>query len=217
MKTQKNILQIFIMMIPPIFLLIFRKLTMIYKRCFVKKKLASSTKLHLGCGPNVLNNWANIDINISNNNQVIKWDLTEPLPVSPETIEYIFSEHFIEHLTLEQAKELLSDCYQILQSGGVLRLSTPNLKKLIDEYLSGNITEWLDVGWDPVTPCQMVNECFRLWGHQFVYDYDELKRILNEAGFSHSKLVEWHKSPHDKLNGLEFRPFHCDIIIEATK
>jgi predicted SAM-dependent methyltransferase len=173
------------------------------------------TKLHLGCGTNILPNWANIDID--GPSAVLKWDLTQPLPLQAGTVWFIFNEHFIEHITRPEAVALLSECYRLLIPGGVLRISTPSLRKVIDEYLLGRTTEWIDVAWAPATPCQMVNEGMRLWGHQFLYDAAELKSVLRTCGFAQIVDVGWRESQHDELRNLECRPFHDEIILEATK
>ena len=172
-------------------------------------------RLHLGCGSNLLPGWTNVDLNDLAG--VIRHDLTRPLPLPPEAVEFIYSEHFIEHIARDQALELLRECRRVLRAGGVLRLSTPNLKKLVDEYLARRISEWADVDWRPSTPCQMVNEGLRLWGHQFVYDPDELILLLSEAGFRHVTAVAWRESRYPELKGLECRPFHGEVIVEAVK
>jgi predicted SAM-dependent methyltransferase len=175
----------------------------------------AAKQLHLGCGGNLLSGWANVDLEAAAG--VIQHDLTEPLPLPPETVKFIYSEHFIEHITRGQALGLLRECQRVLTREGVIRLSTPNLTKLVDEYLAYRTTEWADVDWHPSTPCQMVNEGMRLWGHQFVYDLDELTLLLGEAGFEHVTQVAWRESRHPELKGLECRPFHGEIIVEAVK
>ncbi|MFZ0749564.1 MAG: methyltransferase domain-containing protein [Pyrinomonadaceae bacterium] len=169
----------------------------------------------MGCGANILDGWANLDL--QGNGSVIGFDLTNRLPIDSNTIELIYSEHFIEHLTLNQTTALLAECHRVLQSGGIIRLSTPSLKKIIDEYLVGRTSEWLDVDWTPGTPCQMVNEGLRLWGHQFVFDADELRRTLEDAGFRRVIETTWRESATPALRGLESRPFHGEIIFEAVK
>ena len=181
----------------------------------VPDPFAGQTRLHLGCGTNILSGWANIDS--SGQSEVVKWDLTQRLPVQPGTVQFIFNEHFIEHITRQQAVDLLYDCHRLLAPGGVLRISTPCLRKLIDEYLQGRTTEWIDVQWQPATACQMMNEGMRSWGHQFLYDTYELKSILRDCGFREVAEVEWHQSRHPELRNLECRPFHDEIILEATK
>lgn len=201
--------------IPPVIFLICRKMLINVRRSLVKRKIAGQKKLHLACGNHVLDGWANIDL--QSNRKVIGWDLTHGLPVRSGTIDLIFCEHFIEHITLEQAKALLVEIYRSLRPDGILRLSTPDLKKILDEYILGRTSEWANVGWSPATPCQMLNDGLRLWGHQFVYDDDELTSLLNEAGFREIRKVAWRESSTTGLSKLECRPFHGEIIIEAVK
>ncbi|MFY9621328.1 MAG: methyltransferase domain-containing protein [Pyrinomonadaceae bacterium] len=193
----------------------FRNVVRTLQRRSVRKKLRGQNRLHLGCGANILDGWANLDL--QGNGSVIGFDLTNRLPIDSNTIELIYSEHFIEHLTLNQTTALLAECHRVLQSGGIIRLSTPSLKKIIDEYLVGRTSEWLDVDWTPGTPCQMVNEGLRLWGHQFVFDADELRRTLEDAGFRRVIETTWRESATPALRGLESRPFHGEIIFEAVK
>lgn len=177
-----------------------------------RKEIARHKKLHLGCGRNIIDGWVNVDIS-----GPIRWDPTKPFPVSSGIIRFIYSEHFIEHLSLDQAKGLFNECYRVLQLGGVLRVSTPNLRKIVEEYLSGRLSEWQDVGWAPSTPCLMMNEGMRLWGHQFVYDSEELKKMFEGCGFRKVTHMAWRESEHKELQGLESRPFHNEIILEGTK
>jgi predicted SAM-dependent methyltransferase len=69
--------------------------------------------------------------------------------------------------------------------------------------------------WHPATPCQMVNEAMRWWGHTFLYDEAELTALLRECGFSDVRRVKWGESEFDELRGLESRPDFDDLILEA--
>jgi predicted SAM-dependent methyltransferase len=179
------------------------------------RRLSGQTRLHLGCGANVLSAWANVDL--ARREGVVRWDLTDPLPVQSDTIAFVYCEHFLEHISLDDARGLLSECRRVLKGGGVLRLSTPSLSKLVEDYRLGRTSEWRDVGWNPATPCQMVNEGLRLWGHEFVYDEAELRQILQEVGFRVVRRVGWRHSEHAELRGLESRPDHHEIILESVK
>ena len=171
--------------------------------------------LHLGCGTHLLAGWANIDLDGPSG--VIRHDLTRPLPMRADSAELIFCEHFIEHLTRAQGLALLQECRRVLRPGGILRLSTPDLRKLIDEYLASRTTGWAEVGWQPLTPCRMLNEGLRLWGHLFVYDQAELLGLLDEAGFRELEAKTWRESAHPALRGIESRPFLGELIYEARK
>jgi predicted SAM-dependent methyltransferase len=171
-------------------------------------------KLHLGSGPVRFEGWLNIDLDAPQADMHL--DLRQPLPFDDASVEYIMNEHFIEHLTRENALALLTECRRVLSTNGVLRLSTPNLKFVVACYLARNIGEWGDL-WEPATPCRLVNEGLRLWGHQFVYDAEELVSLLRESGFADVRFVRWRESIIKELAGRETRPFHGELIVEATK
>ena len=179
------------------------------------RRLRGQTRLHLGCGTNILDGWANLDLN--GGPGVIACDLTRSLPVASASVDLIFSEHFIEHVTFSQARALLKECRRVLKPSGIIRLSTPNLKALVREYSLGRTTEWIDVGWSPNSPCHLLNEGLRLWGHQYVYDATELTALLREVGFEDITAVDWHASEHPALRGLEQRPYHDDVVLEAVR
>jgi len=181
----------------------------------VRAALAAHSRLHLGCGGNVMPGWANVDA--EGGPGVIAWDLRKPLPAADATFDYVFSEHFIEHVTRDEALRLLRECVRVLKPGGVLRTSTPDLRKLIEEYQAGRLDEWRDMQWLPGTPCKLLNEGMRLWGHQFVYDEPELRLLLAEAGFAAVERVTWRESGHEALRAIECRPLHAEIIVEARR
>jgi predicted SAM-dependent methyltransferase len=178
-------------------------------------QLRSAEKLHLGCGSVHFDGWANVDF--AGPPGTIHWDLTSPIPARPGAISCIYSEHFIEHISREQAGQLLSNCLALLAPGGVIRISTPDLAYLIDQYKAGRLDEWKDMGWLPQSPAKMINEGLHLWGHQFVYDADELTSALKNAGFKEVTLARWGISEHPDLMGRETRPYHHDLIVEGTK
>jgi predicted SAM-dependent methyltransferase len=180
-----------------------------------ERLLIGVQKLHLGCGSRHFEGWANIDF--AGPRGTIKWNLTRPIPARSNSIHFIYSEHFIEHITRSEAALFLKNCFDLLVPGGVIRISTPNLRFLVEQYCSGCVEEWRDVQWAPATPAQMLNEGLHLWGHQFVYDYDELSLALREAGFQHPRAARWRESEYYELRGRETRPYHGDLIVEAAK
>lgn len=178
-------------------------------------------KLNLGCGPHAMPGWLNYDINGARRMDVVPIDLSlGQLPHVDESVDFIFSEHFIEHLTREQGLKLLRECYRVMKPGAVMRLSTPDLRDLVKRYRDGELHNMPGV-WEPKTPAQMLNEGMRLWGHQFLYDGEELAELFIEAGFDLEQdlgeRVEWRQSNHEALRGLEVRPDHGDLIVEITK
>ncbi len=178
-------------------------------------------RLHLACGiaglghgAKILPGWTNIDIE-GNGTTTFAWNLTEPLPLPDRSVDCVYSEHFIEHLSLEDGRRLLADCRRVLAPGGVVRVSTPDLMALVRKYLEGDVREWTDMGWSPQTPCDLLNEGMRNWGHLYVYDEAKLSAELTSTGFASVRRCRWGDSAHEPLRGLETRPDHGDLILEA--
>jgi predicted SAM-dependent methyltransferase len=48
------------------------------------------------------------------------------LPFSDSFFTFAFSEHFFEHLFLDEAGELLKECFRVLQPGACLRIAVPD-------------------------------------------------------------------------------------------
>jgi len=62
----------------------------------------------------------------------------------------------------------------------------------------------------------MITIAFRWWGHQYLYNREELERALSDAGFSTLEFVEHSQSKYDDLKGLETR-LDSKLIVEAIK
>ena len=178
-------------------------------------------KLHIGSGPNILKGWLNIDeqhFPQLSEEEYFQFDLRKPMPFTENSVDFIYSEHFIEHVPLEDGKRIFKDCFKFLKPGGVFRIATPDLKILVEAYLVKNTPPYyVGTGWHPATPCQLLNEGVRYWGHQFIYDEEELTDTLRSVGFGNVYRAEYNKSKYIELNGIESRPNNPDLIVEAVK
>ena len=181
----------------------------------LKNAVAATPRLHLACGRNIILTWVNVDLDDCA--EVIGWDLRKRLPIANGTVDFVYAEHFIEHISLDDGERLMRECHRVLKPGGVVRLSTPDLAFVVEKYQQGDISEWANMGWLPSTPCRMLNEGMRLWGHNFVYDRPELHALLGRAGFKAVIDVPWRESRHEVLNGVECRSYHHELIVEAIR
>lgn len=174
-------------------------------------------KLHLGCGKNILKGWVNIDLH--HTEDVIGIDLSKDglSHFKDNTASHIFAEHFIEHMPRERARMLIRECYRVLEPGGMLRFTTPDLDLLVEDYLANKLDRWSGSGWIPKTKAQLINEGMRFWGHEFLYNADDAEELLEEAGFRDIKPCEHRYSKHYDFNGIEFRPFTGELVYEARK
>jgi predicted SAM-dependent methyltransferase len=177
-------------------------------------------KLHVGCGNIKFDNWINIDINNKISDIDFAWDATQHFPFDDATCALIYNEHFLEHLSIEQASAFLAECYRLLTPGGVLRIAMPSLEQIVAKYCSEN---WKDQGWLNwpdyqfiQTRAEMINIAFRWWDHKWLYDREELHRRLQIAQFRQIRDVDWGESIVSELKNREHRADSL-LICEAIK
>ena len=167
-------------------------------------------RLHVGSGPLVREGWTNIDMDRFPGVDYVM-DVRGGLPF--EDVQHIYAEHFIEHLSFDDAVRFLRECRRILRPAGVLRLSTPNLDWVWQtHYAPGG----------SVLKCFEINKAFRGWGHRFLYDIPTLTATLRLAGFAEMTACRYGESEDPVLKGLERHERYLDseelphvIVMEA--
>lgn len=160
---------------------------------------ATKPKLQLGAGLNELPGWFNTDYFARPT--VFFLDVTKKFPFVENTFEYVFSEHHIEHITYLQAQYMLAETFRVMKPGGYIRIDTPNLDKYIQAYanktlnvspIDKHVKDWIYSGFDkaasyiPVDDyyeAHFINDIFLNYEHRFIYNYQALKRLLENAGF----------------------------------
>lgn len=171
-----------------------------FRRRLVAAYLAEHrpAKLHIGCQDHPLAGWLNTEYGRGPPHGVLYLDATRPFPIDSDSFDYVFSEHMIEHVPADGALNMLTECCRILRPGGRIRISTPPLEFLLDlmvrpadehrRYAEFHYGEFLADA--PLkVPAAIVNDYYRSWGHQFVYDRVSLRDLLQRAGFA--KLEEF--------------------------
>jgi predicted SAM-dependent methyltransferase len=187
-------------------------------RSIAGARIEQGAQIHLGCGPVRLEGWLNIDRDRQSDADLYI-DLRGGLPLTPDSVARIYSEHVLEHFSMEDGQALLNDCFDALQPGGILRIAMPDLKNLVTAYLG----DWQGQDWirhpgfsDIDTAAHMLNVGFRSWGHLYLYDLQDLTLRLAHAGFSHVETCGWGESDCPALRNLERRPDSL-LIVEATR
>jgi predicted SAM-dependent methyltransferase len=177
---------------------------------------------NIGCGTDYKKDWINVDNNTDNNIEELdlNWDLRKRLPFKDNSADFTYNEHFIEHLTVEESQKVIKDLMRVLKPGGVLRIATPDLESVVKQYLDPKLEQDpLIKNWDMSfirTRAESINMSFRFWGHEWIYDWEELKRRLEEAGCVNIKRSRINQSQHLELRGLETRKESL-LIVEITK
>jgi len=169
-------------------------------------------KLQIGSSKTPFPDWLNTDL-FPEHPDVIYMDATRPLPLPDASFDYVACEHMIEHIDHASGLEMLRECHRILKPGGKIRVTTPDLqvmarlcdlnptpeqKKYIDWMIARTMPE--------VDQCRgvfVLNNAFRAWGHQFLYDADTLKLTLTRSGFTDFEDWKPGESNDPHLRGIE--------------
>jgi SAM-dependent methyltransferase len=119
-------------------------------------------------------------------------DIGAPLPFADASVDWVYAEHLLEHVTPRVAVGWLTEVRRILAPGGLLRLSTPDLAKYVEGYQDGQAfyakhrrrLSLMRVGPKmPERKAFMFNQIFYLYGHRWIYDLAEVGFVLEKGGF----------------------------------
>jgi predicted SAM-dependent methyltransferase len=170
-------------------------------------------RLHLGAGRNILPGWLNTDVyDDRGDGEIVYLDARKRFPLPAASFDLVYTEHMIEHIPYRDAQACLRECLRVLRPGGCVRVATPSVERLLELYGEQTDLHRRYVRWsletfvedaDALLPGFVLNNFFRNWGHEFVYDRDTLRHALETAGFT--DVREWNvgESDNPELVGLE--------------
>jgi predicted SAM-dependent methyltransferase len=148
-------------------------------------------RLQLGAADKPLAGWLNTDLHDYGRRDIVYLDARQTFPLPDGSFDTVYSEHMLEHLTYADGQRCLRECFRVLRPGGTIRIATPSLERLVRLYDGGELQRRY-VSWAADTlepdlraplPGAVVNNFFRSWGHQFIYDPATLRHALTQAGF----------------------------------
>lgn len=147
----------------------------IYEKLYDDVTLEKRRFFNIGSGHWRHKYWTNVDYasdyyNYESNLIDVPWDISllQPLLVESGSAELAFCSHTVEHLTDEQNRNMFREARRILNTGGVFRITCPNIEQYYqayarrDMYISGH--------------------------HGYNIPFDEME---TKAGFSKAEFSQW--------------------------
>lgn len=175
-------------------------------------------RVQVGCGPHHHRaGWWNTDLRpFAGIDEAM--DACAPWPWH-EQLDYVYAEHFLEHLTFENAMSFLLEAGRALRVGGRIRLTTPSLEWVIKTHVVFGPD-----GAMPVYDTLRLNRAFHGWGHAFLYSAPMLRTTFEKIGYVDVTFCDYGRSDDPALCDLELHgDFSVDHgypsvwIVEATK
>jgi hypothetical protein len=122
-------------------------------------------------------------------------DLRYPLPFNDNLFKGVYSEHTLEHLYPFEAINLLKEINRVLITGGILRITVPDLDKYIDACYNKKSPFFSQYR----NNCEMMWSLTQNYAHLSVWNFDMLKLQLEKCGFSNINKTELNKGIDSKL------------------
>ncbi len=213
----KEVFKLLLELIKELQIVFIDKLTRLTK---VRKfKALPNIKLNLGCGIKSKVGFVNIDLCKSAD---LRLDLRKNLPFKDNSINYIYSEHFLEHISYTDATVIncLKDYYRILQNGAKMKHVIPDMEKVFNAYSNKNINHFSKIIIEEKIPqskefaslIDYVNYGVYQFGqHKYCYDFEKFDLLLRSIGFKNIENREF----NPKEDSIERKDF--SFYIEAFK
>jgi predicted SAM-dependent methyltransferase len=147
-------------------------------------------KINLGCGRrNFGEDWHHIDG--ADYDHLDSHDIIN-LPFEDNSVDLIYASHVVGYFNRTEIIKILNKWKSKLKPGGTLRLAVPNFKAIAKLYIEKNIS--LNTFLGPLYGEMKMGKNFIF--HKTIYDFDSLKKLLNEVGFHSMGHYLWQETEH---------------------
>ncbi|MDO8493083.1 MAG: methyltransferase domain-containing protein [bacterium] len=173
--------------------------------------------IHLGCGPANDPRWINIDLlRLPHIHHIQSITRLDNFP--DNTADLIYASHAFEHVSHRELLDVLIEWCRVLKSGGVLRLSVPDLDRLIHIYNSEN-KEIQSI----VQPL-MGTQDYQYNFHYSVFNKKYLTELFKKAGFKEARDWDPKTAPYHTFRDWSSRQasvnghsYPVSLNLEAVK
>lgn len=174
---------------------------------------STSKGLYIGCKPcHLPSNWA--AILFEPGEFLSPADLLSS--VQDLTFDFVYSDMVAERMATGQFEEYLRAVGELIRPGGLHRIATTDLQRVLANAQSG---AWSEFRWVKKarlqTPADYLNTVFRSWGHKHLYDAESVIHRLEQSGYRDVSRVEMMKGGSADLFRLDQEKSR--LYVEATR
>lgn len=148
-------------------------------------------------------------ISIIRGHDFLHHNLDYGIPLPDESVDFIYSSHWLEHLFRDDAERLLREAHRVLKPGGCIRTCIPDLEHAVSQYLQGNKEHALEYFF-------CTSKKGELGRHQYLYDSEMISDLLLKAGFGRVLRCEYRQGHTPDIEVLDNRPEET-LYVEAFK
>jgi len=149
-------------------------------------------KLHLGCGNIHIDGWCNIDARPSEFVDVVD-DVTKLAKFPIDSASEIYACHVLEHVSHNEVEAVLKRWLDVLIPGGTIRISVPDLDKIVTVYYK-NWNHFQTDGNSPWIGLIYGGQDYEYNYHKTGFNFCWLKHLMNKAGYV--DINTYPNSPH---------------------
>ena len=151
-------------------------------------------------------------------------DAVKHIPYGDGSVSVIYSSHMLEHLDRTEARRFMQECRRVLEPGGILRIAVPDLLPLARVYLAGGSADAflsscvLELEKPRGLAARVHNFIFGGREHHWMYDGASLSRLMVDAGFTDTKVLEAGKTTIPNPGQLNLRERESEsVYVEGRK
>ena len=148
-------------------------------------------------------------------NEVVKgkklywYNLQKGIPLMDNSVDIIFTSHFLEHLNKTDGNNFLKEIHRVLKNDGLVRILVPDLDIAINKFNNGEIDKTQDLFFYTSENCDFS-------AHKYNYTFDTLKEKLENLGFKNVIRRSHQEGECPDIDYLDVYPDHS-LYIEAYK
>jgi len=168
------------------------------------RQKVKNSRVQIGGGNHYIKGFLNIDLVLPAD---MICDVREGIPLKSNSIRFLFSEHFLEHIDYPKStKRFIKECYRVLEKNGRIVVGVPDSRLAVKAYYNRDkkaINKFIKLWYSKRnclghfnTPIDFLNYHFRdqdddkkYHPHLWAYDEEKLKSLLRDAGFR--KIGVW--------------------------